>query len=234
MVDISAGVYAVISILAALLNRRESGEGAWIDLSLLETSAEWMGSPLYYYLGSGKQLARAGMRHSLVVPYGPYRCGEGEYVNLAVQNQTEWRRFCEIVLERPELVQEARFMRNEDRLANRADLETLIEEVFTGMDRRELIRRLDRAGIAWGDINDVSGLETHPQLEARGRWSQVEVNGKPFKMLNHPMNLVGMPPASSPVPGMGEHTDEILGTLGIDGEQAKRLRETGVVQGGSG
>ncbi len=229
LVDISAGVYAALSILAALLQRHQSGAGTWIDLSLLETSAEWMGSPLYYYLGSGRQLAREGMRHSLIVPYGPYACGEGEFVNLAVQTQTEWRHFCEIVLERPELAEDPRFVQNEDRLANRSLLEPLIEEVFSGIARGELIQRLDQARIAWGDVNDVSGLEAHAQLEARQRWSEVEVNGKPFRTLDHPMNIVGMPANPSPVPGLGEHTEEILQALGFDDEGARELYETGVV-----
>ena len=229
LVDISAGVYAAMSILAALLHRNHTDEGTWIDISLLETSAEWMGSPLSYFLGSGRMLARAGTRHNLIVPYGPYRCREGAFINLAIQNQAEWRRFCEMVLERPDLVDDPRFTRNEDRLANRILLEPLIEGIFSEMDRRQLIQRLERAGIAWGDVNDVSGLENHAQLEARQRWSQILVNGSPFKVLNHPMNIIGMPTRASPVPTIGEHTSEILHSLGIDDERARSLREDEVL-----
>jgi crotonobetainyl-CoA:carnitine CoA-transferase CaiB-like acyl-CoA transferase len=229
LVDISAGVYAAMSILASLLHRQQYGKGTWIDISLLETSIEWMGSPLYYYLGSGRQLARAGMRHNLIVPYGPYRCGEGENINLAIQNQPEWKRFCKIVLERPDLINDSRFVQNEDRLSNRAILEPIIEQIFSGFRRKELIQRLEKAQIAWGDVNDVAGLEKHVQLEARNRWCEILVNGKPFKMLNHPMNIDGMPTREKTVPGLGEHTDEILRMLGFDDARVRELRQASVV-----
>lgn len=229
IVDISAGVYAAISILAALLQRQQSGKGTWIDIALLETSVEWMGSPLYYYLGSGKHLAREGMRHSLIVPYGPYRCGDDLLINCAIQNQAEWQRFCEIVLQHPDVAEDPRFARNEDRLANRTILEPFIEEIFAEISHQELIRRFEAARIAWGDVNGVEDLENHVQLASRERWFEIEVNEKPFKMLKHPMNIVGMPTRLDPVPTLGEHTNEILQALGYEEESVRELRKAAVV-----
>ncbi len=229
IVDISAGVYASMAILGAILRRVRTGEGASIDISLLETAAEWMGSPLYYFLGTGSKLSRAGMRHSLIVPYGPYACREGGHINLAVQNEREWESFCQAVLERPEMAGNPEFRTNERRLSNRHAVESIIEEVFSELPREVLIQRLEDAGIAWGDFNDVEGLANHKQLESRGRWAEIEVNGFPFSMLDHPMNISGMPPNRSSVHRLGEDTDDVLRWLGYDEGQIRGLRESDVV-----
>lgn len=227
--DISAGMYAAMATLGALVGRRNTGQGTSIDISLLESAAEWMGSPLYYYLGTGQCLARTGMRHSLIVPYGPYRCGDGQYLNLAIQNEREWLRFCELVLEHPALAKDSRFARNEERLAHRETLEPIIEGIFNGFTRSTLIERLKTAEIAWGDVNDISGLAAHPQLRARAHWSAVEVNGHPFQMLNHPMNLAEMPQRTDPVPSAGQHSEEILNELGYDAAAIATFRQAKVI-----
>ncbi len=227
--DIAAGVYAVISILGALLSRAQTGNGAEINISMLEAAAEWMGAPLYYFLGSGKRLARAGMRHNLIVPYGSYRCGDGEHINLAIQNENEWTRFCEHVLQRADFVSDARFARNQDRLANRAALEALIEEIFARLNRAALIERLEQAEIAWGDVNEVNGLAAHPQLRALSRWFDVNVNGAPFEMLAPPLNIGEMPRRAEGVPNIGQHTDEILRELGYADARIHAWRQSGVI-----
>src|SRR5713226_5468857 len=121
--DLTAGMYAFSSILAALLERQQTGRGAAIEISMLECMAEFSGGQLYTYEYGGVQLERAGWRHNIIVPYGPYRCGGGRFVNLAVQNEGQWQRLCSTVLERPELAHDERFDTNVKRLANREILE---------------------------------------------------------------------------------------------------------------
>jgi len=169
------------------------------------------------------------MRHNLIVPYGPYLCGDDQFLNLAIQSDHEWSSFCEHVLARSELATDARFATNEARLAHREILESLIEEIFSASKRETWIERLDQAGIAWGNVNDVRGLAAHEQLHARSRWSTVEVNGQPFEMLTHPMNLDGTIPRNEPVPTIGRHTQDILRELGYDAAGIEALHQASVV-----
>jgi len=210
--DISAGLYAYSSILAALLQRSRTGKGERIDISMLECLSEWMLPPLYSYLGAGKTPTRAGVRHNLIVPYGAYACRDGE-VNLAIQNDREWSRFCDQVLEQPELERDDRFRTNELRLLNRTLLEPLIERCFAAATAAEILARLERAEIANGAVNDVPGLARHPQLHARARWTTVGAEGGEIPALVPPHNLASAPARMGRVPALGEHTDEVLAEL---------------------
>jgi itaconate CoA-transferase len=212
--DIAAGLYAYSSILAALLNRHRTGAGERIDISMLECLTEWMMPALYVWHGTGRIPARAGVRHNMIVPYGAYACGGGS-VNFAIQNQREWRRFCEQVLEMPEVADDPRFAANEDRLRNRAELESLIEKRFSALTQAEVLARLDRAEIANGAVNDVAAVAGHPQLKARHRWIDVESPVGSIPALLPPHNLLHAPPRMGAVPALGRHTQEILAELGL-------------------
>ena len=126
--DTAAGMYAYSGILAALFRRERVGEGAAIKISLLAAPAEWMGFPAYYAMYGDKEPPRSGASHSSIAPYGPFVCAEGEVVFLGIQNEQEWKKFCEVVLERPELAKNDRFARNSDRLANRDALDEEIDQ----------------------------------------------------------------------------------------------------------
>jgi itaconate CoA-transferase len=211
--DIASGLYAYSSILAALLRRERTGEGGRIDIAMLECLTEWMTPALSVWQGTGKVPARVGVRHSMIVPYGAYACADGS-VLFAIQTQREWQRFCAQVMESPSLETDPRFATNGDRLANRAELEAIIEERFRGKARADVIDRLERADIATGAINDVPDVVAHPQLASRGRWREVEVGGAPAQALVPPHNLHGAPPRMDSVPALGQHTAEVLGELG--------------------
>src|SRR5262249_28647706 len=154
--------------------------------------AEWMSAPAYYWIYGNRKLERAGWRHNIIVPYGPYQCGDGQYVNLAVQNEGQWRRLCERVLDRADLVDDPRFATNESRVQHRDDLEPLIEEILGRDDRLTVERRLAEADVPFGSLNEVDDLVAHPQLEARGRWLDVDSPVGMIRALDHPLNLAGM------------------------------------------
>lgn len=208
--DIGSGLYAYSSILAALLQRANTGRGNRIDISMLECLAEWVMPPIYVWQGTGRIPERAGLRHNMVVPYGAYACSDGA-VNFAIQNEREWVRFCEQVLRRPELA--ARFAGNAERLANRIALEAEIEAEFAGHTRAEILGRLDAAGIASGSVNDVAEVAGHPQLQSRGRWTQVGSPVGTIDALVPPHNIQDAPPRMGAVPDLGQHTEEILAEL---------------------
>src|SRR5579863_1552249 len=142
--DIGSGLYAYSSILAALLERGRTGRGGRIDISMLECLAEWVMPPLYAWQGTGRIPERAGLRHNMMVPYGAYNCADGP-VNFAIQNEREWRRFCEQVLEMPALAVDERFAGNGRRLENRAALEATIEREFARFSKSEILAKLEAA-----------------------------------------------------------------------------------------
>src|SRR5215211_1372099 len=153
--DVGAGVYGAMSVLAALYERRETGQGRIVETSLFDALAEWMGYPAYYTLYGGSPPARAGVRHATVVPYGSYRCGDGQAVLLAVQTEAQWASFCRVVCEHPEWERDPRFATSSDRRINRYALETAIEEALSAHPRTEITRRLEEADIPYGDLNEV-------------------------------------------------------------------------------
>ena len=227
--DISSGMYAFSSILAALYDREKTGQGRTIETVMLDCLSEWMSAPAAFWMYGGIKLERAGWRHNIIVPYGPYRCGDGQYVNLAVQNEGQWRRLCEGVLAQPDLLADARFQTNESRLNNRTVLEPLIEEILAPWDRATVEQRLADADVPFGSLNDVDDLVEHPQLAARDRWLDVETPVGPIRALAHPLNLSEMPQRADPVPALGQHTDEIASELGYSAEEIVALRAAGVI-----
>src|SRR5713226_38949 len=212
--DLTAGMYTFSSILAALVEREQTGKGAAIEISMLECMAEFSGGQLYTYEYSGVQLERAGWRHNIIVPYGPYRCG-GRFVNLAVQNEGQWERLCAAVLQRPDLALDPRFDTNAKRLANRSALEPLIEDILGLLPEDEVLRRLEEADVPYGRINDMKDVVDHPQLQARDRWAEYGSPAGPLRMLKHPMNVAGLPQRTDPVPAVGQHTEEVLREIGL-------------------
>ena len=211
--DIASGMYAYSSILAALLRRERTGLGGRIDIAMLECLAEWMMPALSVWEGTGKVPARVGVRHNMIVPYGAYACADGA-VLFAIQTQREWQRFCAQVIESPSLETDPRFVTNGDRLANRGELEAMIEARFRTMARADVIERLERADIPTGAVNDVPDVVAHPQLASRERWRTVNVGGAGAPALVPPHNLQGASPRMDAVPALGEHTVEVLRELG--------------------
>jgi crotonobetainyl-CoA:carnitine CoA-transferase CaiB-like acyl-CoA transferase len=201
--DISGGMYALASTLAALRLRDRDGEGRRVDVSLFECLAEWMGSPLYTQLYTGAPPPRTGTRHSTIAPYGPYRCSDGQ-VTLAVQNERQWGAFCSVVLDRPELAQDPRFATNELRSTNRRELEAIVEEVFASAARRDIEAKLEAADVPFASLNTVADVVAHPQLQ--GRWTEVPSPGGPIRALRPPF---GIEARMAAVPGLDEHGAEI-------------------------
>jgi crotonobetainyl-CoA:carnitine CoA-transferase CaiB-like acyl-CoA transferase len=213
--DITSGMYAYSSVLAALLARQRTGAGERIDISMLECLVEWAAPQMYMYLGAGRVPARVGIRHSGIVPYGAYACADG-LVTFAIQNQREWRRLCETVFENPALADDPRYATNADRLKNRAELESWIEQYFSNLSGKEIVERMERADIANAVLNDIPAVVAHPQLAARGRWTEADSPVGAIPALLPPHNLQHAPPRMGKIPALGEHTQEILAELGLD------------------
>jgi itaconate CoA-transferase len=222
--DISAGMYAYSNILAALIQRGKTGSGCRIDLSLLESMGEWMSYALLYAFEGALPPPRTGAAHATIAPYGPFRAGDGATVLLGLQNEREWKVFCNRVLEKPELAADPRFSSNSRRTEARGELSAIITEVFSGLTASEVVERLDSAQIANARANEIQEVWSHPQLAARKRWAEIDTPAGKVPVLIPPGVARESNPRMDPVPALGKHTDTILRALGYDDTAIGRLR----------
>jgi itaconate CoA-transferase len=227
--DIAAGMYAYRGILAALLQRERTGRGSRIDVSMLESMAEWMSFPMYYAYEGAAPPPRSGAAHATIYPYGPFVAGDGVSVMLGLQNEREWEAFCRLVLQQPELAGDERFSSNPRRVAHRDELRALILERFAALSAAQVVQRLDEAQIANARVNDMHDVWQHPQLEARGRWTQVATPNGPIPALLPPGRTDAYEPRMDGVPGLGQHTQDLLRELGWSAEAIDGMRQTHVI-----
>jgi itaconate CoA-transferase len=227
--DIAAGMYAYSNILSALILRGRTGKGCRIDVSMLESMVEWMGYPLYYAMNGQSPPALSGASHATIYPYGPFAASDGKTVMLGLQNEREWKVFCERVLEQPTLAADPRFDTNSKRSVSRDALRELILAAFSQLTAAEVVQRLDAAGIANAQMNTLADVWAHPQLESRERWREVGTSAGMIPALLPPGTPNGFTPRMDPVPALGEHTDAILGELGYGPSQIQALRKAGTI-----
>ena len=227
--DIAAGQCASNGILSALLLRARTGRGSAIDVSMLESLAEWMGYPMYYAFEGAPPPPRAGASHASIYPYGPFEAGDGGTVMLGLQNEREWSAFCETVLNDAALATDPRFASNARRNEHRAELQALVLAVFRDLSTAQVLERLDAARIANARVNDMAGLWAHPQLRSRARWTSVGSPAGPIPALLPPGNSNAFDHRMDPVPAVGQHTDAILRELGLDDGRIAAMRSSGAI-----
>jgi crotonobetainyl-CoA:carnitine CoA-transferase CaiB-like acyl-CoA transferase len=227
--DIAAGMYAYTNILAALLQRGKTGKGSVIDISMLESLSEWMSFPLYYAYKGAEPPPRNGASHATIYPYGPFKAGDGKTVMLGLQNEREWVKFCETVLENSALAQDERFDRNFKRNEKRTELLEIIDACFNKLTSEQLIARLEKAQIANAHLNDMEGLWKHEQLKARNRWTEVDTPNGAIAALLPPGLNDSYDYRMDPIPAVGDHTDSILKELGMAESDIASMRASGAI-----
>jgi len=227
--DIAAGMYAFSGILAALLRRKDSNEGATLDISMFESLGEWLGFPAYFAHYGGTAPPRTGAFHATIVPYGPFRAGDGKTVFLGIQNEREFARFCAQVLGQPDLPKDPRYASGSLRNEHRAEMNALIEAVFANMTAAQVVEKLEAAGIANARLNTMQEFWDHPQLEGRNRWREVDSPAGKLDAMLPPLNIAGMEPDIRAVPGVGQHTRPILAELGYAPADIDALAKEGAI-----
>ncbi|KAA6172537.1 CoA transferase [Pseudomonas veronii] len=227
--DIAAGMYAYTGILSALLLRGRTGEGSHLDVSMLESLVEWMNYPMYYAYDGATPPPRAGAAHATIYPYGPFPIGDGTTVMLGLQNEREWQLFCDKVLLTPELAKDERFSANFKRVENRQALRALIVESFSTLNFDAVFDRLEQAQIANARVNDMQGVWDHPQLQARDRWREVETSAGTVPSLIPPGSNSAFEPRMDAVPGLGQHTEQVLRELGLGTDRIEQMRSAGAI-----
>lgn len=217
--DLSSGMYAALAIQAALLNREHTGEGQEIEVSMFGSMMDWLGYYPYFFWHRGSSPKPAGVKHHLLVPYGPYRTGDGKAVNIAVLSQAHWCAFCNQVIERPELLADQRFTDNEARVVNRDLLEALLSDVLSKHGRDEWMQRLKAAGIPCGKVNTLEEVLSHPALQHSGQIRQLPSRSGFMPTMDNPVRWSSRTNRLDKAPELGEHTASVLREVGYTTEQ---------------
>ena len=204
--DISAAMYALSSILAALYRRDRTGEGAAISLSMLECLTEWTSPQVLTAAATGVAPVRSPRRHPMIAPYGMFELADGSTVLIAVQSDREWRAMADGVLRRPEIGTDPRYATNSDRIAHVDDLESRIREVLSTIDADEARDRLRSSRITVADVRDPLDVWNHEQLAARGRKVDVTTESGTAQVFKAPFDISGHTDEGGHVPALDEHS----------------------------
>lgn len=232
--DVTTGLYAALSIMALLVGRKGAGvqsdsPAPAVSVSLFDTMAEMMGYHLTYARHSGIDQQPLGMSSPAVAPYGAYPTGDGHTVVLGTTNDREWQRLARELLGRNDLADDPRFAGNADRVQNRAILDEAIAAWCARHDLAHIQKAADAAGIGNARYNAPSDVLAHPQLEQRDRWHTIDTPAGPIPSLLPPPVIAGYDPPMGAVPGLGEHTEAVLGELGLTADEIAGLRARGAM-----
>jgi formyl-CoA transferase len=227
--DLTAGIFAAMGILVALLEREESGEGQWVQSSLLAAQISMLDFQAARWLIGHEVPPQAGNDHPTSIPTGVFKTADG-YINIAAAGDEIWRRFCRAV-EAEHLISDPLFATAKARSQNRAKLNAIINEITPHRSSADWIEILNKAGVPTGPIYKMDEVFTDPQVQHIGIAQPVEhpTLGR-IEVVGQPVTLSRTPSAiRTPTPERGEHTDAVLRELGYDDGAIAGLRERGVV-----
>ncbi|MEM6987857.1 MAG: CaiB/BaiF CoA-transferase family protein [Pseudomonadota bacterium] len=231
LADMIAGLAGFGAVLAAL-RARDSGQsqGQVVDLSLFEPLFSILGPMATAYAADGTVPRRSGNWGDVAAPRSVYRCADGGFVAMSATMQSMWEKLA-AAIDRPELVDDPRFLTNPDRVANRAELETIVGDFFAKRSVADNLAYFEARGITVGPICDITDLMLHPYIKGREIVETYADDDHGELPMHAPFPRLSSTPASvrAPAPQLGEHTDQILSELGMSHEQIEQMRETGTV-----
>ena len=229
MNDIAAGTTALYSILGAYIKRLKTGEGVYLETSLMEAGLAWTFWEFGAWFGGGEIPVATGTRHRRSTPYQAYRTKDA-YVTVGANNEKLWEAFCVQVLERPQLMKDSRFATRPARLKNIDALQDEIEKVFAAQPTEHWVRKLDAAGVPGGPVfNYVQALDNE---HSKARNMVVEMDHPKIgrmKVLGNPVKAsVELACSRLPAPWLGQHSAEVMRSLGYREEEIASLFSDGV------
>ncbi|MFN0162319.1 MAG: CaiB/BaiF CoA transferase family protein [Burkholderiales bacterium] len=228
IIDILTGMYASVAICAALAHREKTGVGQHLDLALLDTGLAFLSIQGMTYLTTGVAPGRIGNTHPTIVPYQVFPTKDGSVI-LACGNDNLFGRFCKAA-GCEHLVSDARFAKNAGRVENRAVLEPLLNAVFAARTTKEWVAILEEAGVPNGPINSIAEAFAEEQAVARGARFDLKHPFGTTPMIASPMKFSATPVRQdTPPPTLGQHTEEVLGSLGLTQEKIAQLRKAGAI-----
>jgi itaconate CoA-transferase len=210
--DITSGMNALIGIQQALYQRERTGQGSSIKVSLFGSAAELMSVPYLQARYGGKAPERVGLKHPTIAPYGGFTCADGRDIVISIQNEREWTDFCKFVLRRPDLLDDVRCESNAARVKNREFVDGTVAEIFDKVPSGEMIGRLTEAQTAFGQINSVHDLISHPQLVTK----RMKVGGKDIQVPVSPWMTPWDSDAYSDAPERDQHGAQLRFEFGSD------------------
>ena len=205
--DISAGMTAYQEILQALFARERdpNRQGRVINVSLFQSTVDWMNVPYLQYHHGGFTPQNHGLKHPSIAPYGAFNCGDEKQILISIQNEREWQRLCEIALGDASIAEDERFSSSTRRLENREALDGLIETEFQTQTREAVITKLEAAGVAYGRLSDLEELASHPQVKFR----EIDVAGSVIQLLDRGAEVVGKVRKTLKLPVLGQDNEKI-------------------------
>lgn len=213
--DVGTGIYAATLVLGALLEQRRTGRGRRLDVTMMDTSLEFVAPMLVSYVNGGVVYPRIPQRHHAIAPYGVYVCGDGAALLIAVEQDREWRLVCEHLLGRAELADDPRFATNPARLAHRDAVDALMSEAVAALDLDGATAACERLQLAYGVLHDMSALHHHPVVRARGalRVERTPDGREIETVIGLAERLFGTERPANLPPLLDEHREAILSEL---------------------
>ena len=219
--DVSTGIYAAALVLGAVVGRLRQERGAYLDVAMFDATIEFAGPMLISYLNAGIVYPRLPDRHHAIAPYGVFRCAGGDRLLVAVHNDAEWRRVADRLLGRAELADDPRYATSVARLEHRHEVDDLTADALGVLSKPEATRLLDEIRVAYGSVNDMGGVESHPATAERSLIDEVETATGAIAR-----TLVGMGERLFPAsdrgrvrpPLLGEDTGSVLASLEVSTE----------------
>lgn len=225
--DIASGMYCAQAVLAALLRRHRTGEGAAIEVSMLEATVEWMGYALYTQMYTGIQPPRMGLSHSSIAPYDAFPTRDGQ-VLIGVQNDSGWLTLVTDVLDAPELADDPRFATNVQRVRHRSACDAAVAAQTKRWTTAELDARLSAVGVPAAQVKEIDQVVKHPQLRARDRWRTIRTEHAAVEALLPPATFADVEARMGDVPALGQHTRALLVESGMDAAAADDAISRGI------
>ena len=228
--DIGAGMWSAFAIMAALNHRGKTGEGQYIDISMLDAQVAWLTYQAAFFFANGEAPKRMGAAHPTLVPYQAFMCKDGKYINVAVGSERIWERFCQGI-EREDLKDHPDYATNSVRVNNRGAMVSMLQEIFLTRPVAEWVKDLQTANVPCGPINDLADVFADPQVLARNMYLEmahptlgsIKQTGLPIKFSLTPGGLDRHPPL------LGEHNQEILKSLGYSEADVQSLMAQSVI-----
>ena len=228
--DIGAGMWSAFAIMAALHHREKSGEGQYIDISMLDAQVAWLTYQAAFFFANGEAPKRMGAAHPTLVPYQAFMCNDGKYINVAVGSERIWERFCK-GMGREDLRDHPDYATNSVRVNNRGAIVSMLQEIFLTRPVAEWVEDLQAANVPCGPINDLADVFADPQVLARNMYLEmphptlgsIKQTGLPIKFSLTPGGLDRHPPL------LGEHNQEILQSLGYSDADVQSLKDQSVI-----
>jgi len=228
--DIATGLYAHGAIMAALISRKQTGKGVWIDCNLFETQIAGLANIASNYLIAGQEASRHGTAHPSIVPYQVFPCKDG-FLMVGAGNNKQFSILAKNVLEKPALVTDPKFSTNNARVENRAELIRIITDILTQNDRDHWLKKFTGLGVPFGPINDIKQTFEHPQAQARQVTIEVDhPRAGKIKLVRPPVTYNGKKmEVRMPPPWLSQHTTEVMEELGYTSEEIESLRKRSII-----